>query len=60
MRSDLNECVLNNGGCEGICDNFDGGYECTCGEGKVLNVNRHSCDGSFIVFSITIVMGPYL
>ena len=42
----MDECDENNGGCEGDCSNFDGGYECTCPPGHVLSDNRHTCNGN--------------
>ena len=40
-----------NGGCEGVCENFVGTYECSCGDGYDLNENKHSCDCKYITYS---------
>jgi hypothetical protein len=41
---DINECTIDNGGCDDICINLDGSYECRCGSGLRLGVNRHECE----------------
>lgn len=41
--TDLNECEVNNGGCEHICTNTDGSYECSCYDGYALNTDGHTC-----------------
>ncbi|KAK6038805.1 EGF-like domain protein [Cooperia oncophora] len=40
---DINECVLNNGGCQHSCTNMPGGYKCSCEEGYGLAEDGHSC-----------------
>jgi len=40
---DVNECNVDNAGCEGDCINTDGGYRCECGSGLELDRNEHSC-----------------
>ena len=42
---DINECGQNNGGCEHICNNTDGSFFCTCGDGYILNDDGRQCDG---------------
>ena len=41
----MNECDINNGGCEGVCSNSDGSYECGCESGYRLRENGRTCDG---------------
>ena len=42
---DVNECTINNGGCEANCMDTEGSYVCSCEEGFELNINQHNCDG---------------
>ena len=30
---DINECLVNKGGCQHICTNTDGSFECSCNTG---------------------------
>ncbi|XP_036337585.1 fibrillin-1-like [Rhagoletis pomonella] len=34
---DINECQLNNGGCEQICNNLPGSYQCACEQGLQID-----------------------
>lgn len=43
--SDINECSVNNGGCEHICENTMGGFECFCHPGYKLHWNKKDCIG---------------
>lgn len=40
---DLNECEINNGGCEQYCYNEVGGYRCGCDEGYRCAGDKHAC-----------------
>lgn len=40
---DVDECVLNNGGCQHVCVNTPGSYECRCKHGFFLSDNQHTC-----------------
>lgn len=40
---DVDECLSNNGGCQQICVNTMGSYECQCKEGFFLSDNQHTC-----------------
>ena len=42
---DINECIDKNGGCGQMCNNLDGGHECYCLTGFVLNGDGKSCNG---------------
>lgn len=39
----MDECAINNGGCQHECKNTPGSYECTCNNGFTLHENRHDC-----------------
>ncbi|EAW73298.1 signal peptide, CUB domain, EGF-like 1, isoform CRA_d, partial [Homo sapiens] len=44
LRSiDVDECQDNNGGCQQICVNAMGSYECQCHSGFFLSDNQHTC-----------------
>ena len=43
--SDVNECQASNGGCEQVCNNTDGSFECSCNLGYSLSSDRTSCIG---------------
>lgn len=40
---DVDECKFNNGGCQHICVNTMGSYECRCKDGFFLSDNQHTC-----------------
>lgn len=40
---DVDECLFNNGGCQHVCVNTMGSYECRCNEGFFLSDNQHTC-----------------
>ncbi|XP_058015474.1 signal peptide, CUB and EGF-like domain-containing protein 2 isoform X3 [Ahaetulla prasina] len=40
---DMDECLVNNGGCQHACINTVGSYECRCNEGFFLSDNQHTC-----------------
>ncbi|KAM4666117.1 signal peptide, CUB and EGF-like domain-containing protein 2 isoform 6-T8 [Amazona ochrocephala] len=40
---DTDECMYNNGGCQHVCVNTVGSYECRCKEGFFLSDNQHTC-----------------
>ena len=45
LTLDINECGQNNGGCDRFCNNTDGSFFCTCGDGYSLNEDGRRCDG---------------
>ena len=54
--SDKDECAVNNGGCQHICKNTVGSYECACHNGFTLHENKHDCkEGIKIYFVATII-----
>ncbi|XP_071805389.1 mannan-binding lectin serine protease 1-like [Asterias amurensis] len=40
---DINECLVNNGGCEQVCHNFVSGYYCSCRLYYQLQPDNHHC-----------------
>ena len=46
---DINECLINNGGCQHHCHDSDGSYTCSCSNGYQLNSDGHTCDGKFLI-----------
>lgn len=52
--SDINECddpSRNN--CEQTCLNKDGSFECACQRGYVLNDDKQTCSGNFVLDTLT-------
>ena len=52
--TDINECLISNGGCEFSCANLEGtnnttglGYQCGCDDGYQLTPNNHDCIGMY-------------
>ena len=45
---DINECIVNNGGCQHMCNDTEGSFECYCRDGYSLNPNKFLCDGMSI------------
>ena len=43
--SDINECIINNGGCEQVCINTEGSYRCACHQGYSYNEDSGECIG---------------
>ena len=41
---DINECAINNGGCEHVCTNYVGNYTCSCNSGYAL-LHKKFCSG---------------
>lgn len=44
LLSDINECQLNNGGCQHVCTNNPGSYSCSCPQGYRISSDRKSCE----------------
>lgn len=55
--TDVDECLDNNGGCQQVCVNTMGSYECQCTEGFFLSDNQHTCihrsDGKSLSFTLS-------
>ena len=48
---DLNECQINNGGCNQTCNNTLGSFECSCGIGYALAPDNFGCNSKSEVYS---------
>lgn len=44
-NSDIDECTINNGGCDHNCTNINGSYYCNCSTGFLLDDDHHGCSG---------------
>ena len=44
---DINECLINNGGCHHNCVNSIGSYACQCNEGFSSSNNGEYCSGKY-------------
>lgn len=47
-ETDVDECAVDNGGCEGTCVNRQGSYQCFCSSGFRLASNGKKCIGTYI------------
>lgn len=45
ILAEIDECEVNNGGCDQDCKNTEGSYECACEAGYVLSSNKKTCLG---------------
>lgn len=43
--ADINECLVNNGGCDHFCRNTVGSFECGCRKGYKLLTDERTCQG---------------
>lgn len=50
---DLDECRVNNGGCEHECQNTIGSYLCSCHNGYLLHENGHDCREGVCRYEVT-------
>ena len=48
-RTELNECLEGNGGCEQMCDNTPGSFVCSCEDGYHLDENMLDCNGKSVL-----------
>ena len=47
---DIDECAENSDGCEQMCTDTDGSFECSCRDGFRLGSDGRSCDGECTLF----------
>uniref|UniRef100_A0A8C2KSP7 Signal peptide, CUB and EGF-like domain-containing protein 2 n=1 Tax=Cyprinus carpio TaxID=7962 RepID=A0A8C2KSP7_CYPCA len=43
LGTDIDECRMNNGGCDHVCRNTVGSFECSCKKGYKLLTNERTC-----------------
>jgi tolkin protein len=55
--TDKDECATNNGGCQHVCKNTIGSYECSCLNGFTLHDNKHDCKEGGCQHEVTTVSG---
>jgi len=41
--TDIDECKEKTDGCSDVCNNFCGGYACSCFEGRLMSEDQHTC-----------------
>ena len=49
---DNNECATGNGGCDQICVNKPGSFECQCKEGYTLDEDGKTCLGILSIITV--------
>lgn len=54
---DEDECAVHNGGCQQICKNTIGSYQCSCHNGFILHENGHDCKEASCTYHITSYSG---
>lgn len=57
FNTDIDECAINNGGCQHECTNTIGSYLCSCNNGYALDENGHDCNGGGCKYEITVPQG---
>lgn len=58
--TDVDECAVNNGGCQHECRNTIGSYICSCHNGFTLHENGHDCKEGGCKFEITAPNGQIM
>lgn len=53
--ADIDECTIENGGCETFCTNSEGSYECSCHSGYALMPDLRTCTGKKLLFFIDLL-----
>lgn len=48
LLSDIDECLVNNGGCDHFCRNTVGSFECSCQKGYKLLTDERTCQGKLV------------
>ena len=50
LSLDINECLVDNGGCHHVCINTAGSYICQCDNGYTSVNNGVDCTGKYLVY----------
>ena len=50
--SDIDECLIDGGGCNHTCVNTDGAYYCNCSDGFTLDTDGLGCSGLSLPISL--------
>ena len=45
LSTDIDECSTSNGGCDQVCTNTVGSFNCSCNSGFSPNTDGIACDG---------------
>lgn len=53
---DINECLLQNGGCSQKCVNEYQSFHCACNNGFQLGSDGKHCDGEYIYIYIPLIL----
>ncbi|XP_055525021.1 tolloid-like protein 1 [Wyeomyia smithii] len=53
FSTDVDECAVNNGGCQHECKNTLGSYVCSCHNGYMLQDNGHDCKEGGCKYEVT-------
>lgn len=56
---DKDECATNNGGCQHVCTNNIGSYQCSCNNGFILHENKKDCLEGHCTYSISEPEGKF-
>ena len=58
---DIEECLVDNGGCDQICSEMLGSFVCLCSEGFTLGTDGKSCVGKKLCYPhySTVFVGSY-
>ena len=56
--ADFNECSLNNAGCEHVCNNTAGSFNCDCRAGFKLKADKMGCEGR-IQFFVSVAISSF-
>lgn len=56
---DKDECATNNGGCQHLCSNTVGSYQCSCNNGFILHENKHDCLEGHCTYTISAPNGKF-
>ena len=52
FHTDTDECAENTDGCEQMCTDTDGSFECFCEDGFRLHSDERSCEGVFPLLNL--------